>query len=99
MHTHTAPSGFDQVQVVERGSRYILISWDRPAASNGILVNYTVLQGGVAIATVAPSVLEYEVMGLLPFSEFTFSVVVCTVVGCVEGPNVTATTLEDSTYN
>ncbi len=96
--TRTAPSGFDQVQVVERGSRYILLSWDPPAASNGILVNYTVLQGSVAIATVESSILEYRVTDLLPFSDYTFSVRVCTAVGCVESPNITAMTLEDGAY-
>ena len=80
---------------MEQVSRYILISWDPPAASNGILVNYIVQQGGVAIAAVDPSVLEYTVTDLLPFTEYTFSVVVCTAAGCAESPNITITTLED----
>ena len=98
-HTHThhlAPLGFDQAVVIDRGSRYVLISWDPPAARNGILINYTVIQGDTD-AVLAPTVLEYNVTGLLPFSEYTFSVVVCTAVGCVENPSVTTITREDGT--
>lgn len=90
-----APSGFDQVVVLLRGSRNILLSWDPPAALNGVLLNYTILQGGVGVASVSPSELEYNVSGLLPFSEYSFSVLACNSAGCTESPSVTTTTLED----
>ena len=91
----TAPSGFDQIVVLERGSRYIIISWDPPAAANGILVNYTVFQAGDVIAATPPNVLQYTVSPLLPFTTYSFSVMACTSVGCVESQEIQATTEED----
>ena len=81
--------------LLEQGSRHTLLSWDPPAMSNGILVNYTVLQGGVVIAATPPSVLQYNVTGLLPFSSYNFSVLACTEVDCVESPPLVSTTMED----
>ena len=92
---YTAPSGFDQIVVLERGSRYLIISWDPPAAANGILVNYTVLQAGDVIAATPPDVLQYSVSPLLPFTTYSFSVMACTSVGCVESQDIQTTTQED----
>ena len=92
------PSGFDQVVVVERASRSILISWDPPAAPNGILTNYTVFRDGQETASLAPSVTQLNISSLLPFTAYTFSVVVCNSVGCVESPSVSTMTLEDSKW-
>ena len=93
--TLAAPSGFDQVVVIERASRSVLISWDPPAAPSGLLTNYTILRGGQRVMTVDPSTTQLNVTSLLPFSPYTFSVVVCTSVGCVESPSVSTMTLED----
>ena len=92
---HTAPSGFDRIVVLERGSRSITVSWDPPAAPNGILVNYTVLLGGDVITATPPDVLQYRVSPLLPFSMYTFSVMACTSAGCVESQEIQSMTLED----
>jgi usherin len=90
-----APSGFDRIVVLERASRYITVSWDPPAAPNGIIVNYTVLLGGDVIIATPPDVLQYRVSPLLPFSMYTFSVMACTSAGCVESQEIQSTTLED----
>ena len=66
--------------------------------TNGILVNYTVLQRGVVIAVTLPSALDYNVTGLLPFSSYNFSIMTCTAEGCVESPSLMASTLEDGKY-
>lgn len=97
-HQSIAPSGFDRIVVLERGSRYITISWDRPAATNGILVNYTILQAGDVIAATPPSVLQYSVSPLLPFTTYSFSVMACTSVGCVESQERETITMEDGEY-
>lgn len=90
-----APSGFDRIVVLETGPRHILLSWDPPASPNGILVNYTVILGGVTVALTTPTTLEYNVTGLLPFTTYNFSVMVCTSVGCVNSQLLVATTMED----
>lgn len=94
----TAPTGFDRVVTTEINSRYIVISWDEPAAANGILVNYTVLQGGVVIVAMPPSVTAYNITSLRPFTSYNFSVQACTSVGCVESPSLVAMTTEDGRY-
>ena len=81
--------------VLERGSRYITVSWDPPAAPNGIIVNYTILLDGDVIMATPPDVLQYRVSPLLPFSMYTFSVMACTSAGCVESQEIQSTTLED----
>lgn len=96
LYTHTAPAGFDRIVPLEISSRYILLSWDEPAATNGILVNYTVLVGGVALTTTPPSVLVYNVTSLSPFTGYSFTVQACTSVGCVESPVLSLVTDQDS---
>ena len=81
--------------MLERGSHYITVSWDPPAAPNGIIVNYTVLLDGDIIMATPPDVLQYRVSPLLPFSMYTFSVMACTSAGCVESQEIQSTTLED----
>lgn len=91
----TEPSGFDEVSVEERGPRFIFLSWDEPAFPNGILINYTVLQDEEQIADVSPPSTKYNVTGLLPFTNYQFSVLACTAGGCVQSPPVGIMTLED----
>lgn len=93
-----APSGFDEVLVEGRGSRSILLSWDEPAFPNGIIINYAVLEGGEEIAAIFPPSVEYNVTGLLPVTDYQFSVLACTTAGCVESPQVDTKTLEDGKY-
>lgn len=90
-----APTGFDQIVLLDRGARHVSISWDPPAMSNGILVNYTVLLGGGAIAATPPTTLDYNVTELLPFTAYNFSVMACTSAGCVESSDLMVTTRED----
>ncbi len=90
-----APTGFDRIVLVERGSRYLLISWDPPAMSNGVLVNYTVLLGDTVTAATPPTTLSYNVTELTPFTSYSLSVRVCTSVACGDSSALSAVTLED----
>ena len=84
--------------VEDRGPRSILLSWDEPGYPNGILTTYTVLVDGEEVADVLPPTVEYNVTGLLPFTEYGFSVLACTAAGCTESPSVDTVTLEDGTF-
>eukprot|EP00731_Ephydatia_muelleri_P002345 Em0001g2345a len=67
---YTAPDEFDAVSVQNVGSTYIIVSWDLPTHSNGILINF-VLQwcsGGCP----APSVISYNTTGLLLFTLYMY---------------------------
>ncbi|KAL5516629.1 hypothetical protein EMCRGX_G002013 [Ephydatia muelleri] len=48
-----APDGFDAVSVQNVGSTYIIVSWDLPTDSNGILINFSLYCNG-ALAGVLP---------------------------------------------
>ena len=80
---------------MEGGPRHLVIAWDPPAQANGILISYTVFLGDEEVADTPPTVLDYNVTELLPFTSYNFTVMVCTSEGCVESPALVATTLED----
>lgn len=77
------------------GPRFILLSWDEPAQPNGVLIVYTLLEGGDEIADIVPPAVEYNVTGLTPYTQYMFSVMACTSAGCEESPAVETRTLED----
>ena len=90
-----APSGFDRVVVLAQGSRHIHLSWDPPANSNGILVNYTIIQDCVVVAATLPTSQSYNVTDLQPFTSYNFSVMVCTSAACATSQQLLTSTLED----
>ncbi|KAL5516503.1 hypothetical protein EMCRGX_G001848 [Ephydatia muelleri] len=60
-----APNGVDAVSVQNVGSTYIIVSWDLPTHSNGILISFSLYcNGGVLPLTV----ISYNTTGLLPFT-------------------------------
>lgn len=91
-----APDGFDRIVLLEGGARYLIVSWDPPAMTNGILVNYTVLLGDTVVTAMPPTVLSYNVTELSPFTSYSLSVLACTSVACVQSPSLQAVTQEDS---
>ena len=95
LSTTAAPTGFDQVIVERIESRSVLLSWEAPAQPNGVLVAYKVLEDGQEIANVSSQTVEFNVTGLLPYTVYQFSILACTLAGCVEGPSVETMTLED----
>ena len=91
----SAPDGFDAVSVQGFGPTYIIVSWDLPAYTNGILTSFRVYRDGALVGVLPPSVLSYNVTGLLPFTTYDFSAAVCTKAGCAESVNKSAMTAED----
>ena len=49
-----APDGFDAVSVQNVGSTYIIVSWDLPTDSNGILINFSLYCNGALAGCPAP---------------------------------------------
>ncbi|KAL5457690.1 hypothetical protein EMCRGX_G034976 [Ephydatia muelleri] len=62
-----APDGFDAVSVQNVGSTYIIVSWDLPTDSNGILINFS-LYCNSALAVLPLTMISYNTTGLLPFT-------------------------------
>ncbi|KAL5515865.1 hypothetical protein EMCRGX_G001106 [Ephydatia muelleri] len=64
-----APNGFDAVSVQNVVSTYIIVSWDLPTHSNGILISFSLhCNGGVLPLTVN----SYNTTGLLPFTLYMY---------------------------
>ncbi|KAL5489489.1 hypothetical protein EMCRGX_G018583 [Ephydatia muelleri] len=67
-----APDGFDAVSVQNVGSTYIIVSWDLPTHSNGILINFSLYCNG-ALSDVLPlTVISCNTTGLLPLTLYMY---------------------------
>eukprot|EP00731_Ephydatia_muelleri_P019990 Em0012g815a len=75
------PDGFDAVSVQNVGSTYIIVSWDLPTHSNGILINFSLYCNGALAGVLPLTVISYNTTGLLPFTlyiyMYVFSATVC----------------------
>ena len=73
--------GFDAVSVQNVGSTYIIVSWDLPTHSNGILINFSLYCNGALVGVLPLTVISYNTTGLLPFTlymyMYVFSATVC----------------------
>eukprot|EP00731_Ephydatia_muelleri_P013077 Em0007g387a len=60
--------GFDAVSVQNVGSTYIIVSWDLPTDSNGILISFSLYCNGTLAGVLPLTVISYNTTGLLPFT-------------------------------
>eukprot|EP00731_Ephydatia_muelleri_P009533 Em0005g119a len=67
-----APDGFDAVSVQNVGSTYIIVSWDLPTDSNGILINFSLYCNGALAGVLPLTVISYNTTGLLPFTLYMY---------------------------
>eukprot|EP00731_Ephydatia_muelleri_P031077 Em0022g591a len=70
--TELAPDGFDAVSVQNVGSTYIIVSWDLPTDSNGILINFSLYCNGALAGVLPLTVISYNTTGLLPFTLYMY---------------------------
>ncbi|KAL5510575.1 hypothetical protein EMCRGX_G006141 [Ephydatia muelleri] len=67
-----APDGFDAVSVQNVGSTYMIVSWDLPTDSNGILINFSLYCNGALVGVLPLTVISYNTTGLLPFTLYMY---------------------------
>ncbi|KAL5471072.1 hypothetical protein EMCRGX_G029148 [Ephydatia muelleri] len=67
-----APDGFDAVSVQNVGSTYIIVSWDLPTHSNGILINFSLYCNGALAGVLPLTVISYNTTCLLPFTLYMY---------------------------
>eukprot|EP00731_Ephydatia_muelleri_P035968 Em0185g8a len=67
-----APDGFDAVSVQNVGSTYIIVSWDLPTHSNGILINFSLYCNGALAGVLPLTVISCNTTGLLPFTLYMY---------------------------
>lgn len=63
-------------------SRSLVVTWDHPTKPNGIIVRYVVYRNNSHRTTVSSNLTMLTVTNLEPFTIYTFSVSICTVIGC-----------------
>eukprot|EP00731_Ephydatia_muelleri_P036221 Em0218g1a len=68
----STPDGFDAVSVQNVGSTYIIVSWDLPTDSNGILINFSLYCNGALAGVLPLTVISYNTTGLLPFTLYMY---------------------------
>ncbi|KAL5516827.1 hypothetical protein EMCRGX_G002249 [Ephydatia muelleri] len=69
---YLAPDGFDAVPVQNVGSTYMIVSWDLPTDSNGILINFSLYCNGALAGVLPLTVISYNTTGLLPFTLYMY---------------------------
>eukprot|EP00731_Ephydatia_muelleri_P001449 Em0001g1449a len=69
---HMHRYGFDAVSVQNVGSTYIIVSWDLPTHSNGILINFSLYCNGALAGVLPLTVISYNTTGLLPFTLYMY---------------------------
>eukprot|EP00731_Ephydatia_muelleri_P005262 Em0002g1438a len=69
---YLAPDGFDAVSVQNVGSTYIIVSWDLPTHSNGILINFSLYCNGALAGVLPLTVISFNTTGLLPFTLYMY---------------------------
>eukprot|EP00731_Ephydatia_muelleri_P028238 Em0019g1111a len=67
-----SPDGFDAVWVQNVGSTYMIVSWDLPTDSNGILINFSLYCNGALAGVLPLTVISYNTTGLLPFTLYMY---------------------------
>ncbi|KAL5500437.1 hypothetical protein EMCRGX_G011999 [Ephydatia muelleri] len=67
-----APDGFIAVSVQNVGSTYIIVSWDLPTHSNGILINFSLYCNGALAGVLPLTVICYDTTGLLLFTVYMY---------------------------
>ncbi|KAL5505884.1 hypothetical protein EMCRGX_G007423 [Ephydatia muelleri] len=67
-----SPDGFDAVSVQNVGSTYMIVSWDLPTDSNGILINFSLYCNGALAGVLPLTVISYNTTGLLPFTLYMY---------------------------
>ena len=73
-------------------SSEVRVSWNSPAIPNGIITEYRVVRNGSDIRSTLDRV--FLDTGLLPFTEYSYSITACTIAGCGNGPVTTVRTME-----
>eukprot|EP00731_Ephydatia_muelleri_P019526 Em0012g351a len=64
--------GFNAMSVQNVGSTYIIVSWDLPTHSNGILINFSLYCNGALAGVLPLTVICYDTTGLLLFTVYMY---------------------------
>ena len=87
--TLPAPPAGLRAMTIEQisGGRSAILSWPPPAQPNGRILNYAVYSDSTSNTPVYNGVnLQFEFVGLEPYSNYSVQLKACTVAGCTRSP-------------
>ena len=96
---HSVPVGVFAPQLSVISATEIMVTWSEPTIPNGVITEYRIYIDGpeytlFTLIHTAPSPGSEIFSGLTPFSQYSFTNLVCTSVGCTSSVSSSATTLE-----
>ncbi|KAF7704133.1 hypothetical protein HF521_021205 [Silurus meridionalis] len=91
------PEGVASPIVRALGPRTLHLSWEAPSKPNGVVREYRLNQTGVGlIHTHTHGKMEHVLQGLQPYTNYSFVLTACTVVGCGTSKPYIGRTLQDA---
>ena len=86
------PDGIPRPSLTAVSSSEVRISWNDPTTPNGVITEYRVVRNGSLVRSTLDRL--FIDTSLMPFTYYTYSITVCTVAGCGNGPVETVRTME-----
>ena len=86
------PDGIPRPSLTAISSSEVRISWNDPTTPNGVITEYRVVRNGSLVRSTLDRL--FIDISLMPFTYYTYSITVCTVAGCDNGPAETVRTME-----
>ncbi|KAM4744035.1 usherin isoform 2-T2 [Anableps anableps] len=95
--TQGVPEDVKPPVVIAVSSTSLQVSWSVPSRPNGVIQRYHLNQTGVGtIFTHSGELKNYTVIGLQPYTDYSFVLVACTTVGCAASEPSSGRTLQAS---
>ena len=86
------PDGIPRPSLTAISSSEVRISWNDPTTPNGVITEYRVVRNGSLVRSTLDRL--FIDISLMPFTYYTYSITVCTVAGCDNGPAEIVRTME-----
>ncbi|KAJ8045141.1 Usherin [Holothuria leucospilota] len=87
-----APGGLRPPTVDVLDSTTMIVSWDPPAESNGVIISYTIRMPQPIIYLDNTTLTSFLVHSLIPYTDYEVTMEACTVAGCTESDSTPART-------
>lgn len=85
-----APEGLAQPVISEVQSTSFIVSWTRPTMENGVVTRYSLgyyvssTPNLIQTVSLLPTLFNYIIISLLPFTNYSVTITACTIAGCTE---------------
>ena len=86
------PDGIPRPSLTAVSSSEVRISWNDPTTPNGVITEYRVIRNGSLVRSTLDRL--FIDTNLTPFTHYSYSITVCTVAGCGNGPIEIVRTME-----